>query len=45
LRVLPGAYLARDTANGNPGTDYIRVAMVYDHATTTDMLDRLTSLT
>jgi aspartate/methionine/tyrosine aminotransferase len=44
LRVLPGAYLSRDTANGNPGTDYIRIAMVYDRDTTKDMLDRLTSL-
>ena len=28
VRVLPGAYLSRDTASGNPGTGYIRVAMV-----------------
>ena len=28
VRVLPGAYLSRDTAAGNPGTCYIRVAMV-----------------
>lgn len=28
VRVLPGAYLARDTEQGNPGTGYIRVAMV-----------------
>lgn len=28
VRVLPGAYLARDTATGNPGKDYIRVALV-----------------
>lgn len=28
LRVLPGSYLARDTAAGNPGAGYIRVAMV-----------------
>lgn len=30
VRVLPGAYLARDTDTGNPGTGYIRVAMVAD---------------
>ncbi|MEL6642380.1 MAG: aminotransferase class I/II-fold pyridoxal phosphate-dependent enzyme [Pseudomonadota bacterium] len=30
IRVLPGAYLARDTKNGNPGKNYIRVAMVAD---------------
>ncbi len=28
LRVLPGAYLSRDTADGNPGAGYIRVALV-----------------
>ncbi|MEM8957096.1 MAG: aminotransferase class I/II-fold pyridoxal phosphate-dependent enzyme [Pseudomonadota bacterium] len=28
VRVLPGAYLARDTATGNPGQGYIRVALV-----------------
>ena len=28
VRVLPGAYLGRDTGVGNPGAPYIRVAMV-----------------
>ena len=28
VRVLPGAYLSRDTEAGNPGQNYIRVAMV-----------------
>lgn len=28
VRVLPGAYLSQDTADGNPGARYIRVAMV-----------------
>ncbi|MDO6591306.1 aspartate aminotransferase [Loktanella sp. D2R18] len=28
VRVLPGAYLSRDAAGENPGTGYIRVAMV-----------------
>ena len=28
VRVLPGAYLSRDTAGGNPGAGYIRVALV-----------------
>jgi aspartate/methionine/tyrosine aminotransferase len=28
VRVLPGAYLSRDTATGNPGKGYIRVALV-----------------
>lgn len=28
VRVLPGAYLSRDTTSGNPGKNYIRVALV-----------------
>lgn len=28
VRVLPGAYLSRDTAAGNPGEGYVRVALV-----------------
>ncbi|MEQ9693056.1 aminotransferase class I/II-fold pyridoxal phosphate-dependent enzyme [Shimia sp. SDUM112013] len=28
VRVLPGAYLSRDTDSGNPGKNYIRVALV-----------------
>ena len=28
VQVLPGSYLSRDTAGGNPGKGYIRVAMV-----------------
>jgi len=28
VRVLPGAYLSRDTSEGNPGQTYIRVALV-----------------
>ncbi len=28
VRVLPGAYLSRDTAQGNPGAGFIRAAMV-----------------
>jgi N-succinyldiaminopimelate aminotransferase len=28
IRTLPGSYLARDTAAGNPGKSYIRVALV-----------------
>jgi len=30
IRVLPGAYLSQDTALGNPGEGYIRVALVAD---------------
>ena len=28
IRVLPGAYLARDVNGVNPGKEYIRVALV-----------------
>jgi N-succinyldiaminopimelate aminotransferase len=42
LRVIPGHYLARDQADGrNPGTGYIRVAMVHDNKTTAEALHRL----
>ncbi|ABV91809.1 aminotransferase class I and II [Dinoroseobacter shibae DFL 12 = DSM 16493] len=30
VRVLPGAYLSRDTETGNPGAGFIRVALVAD---------------
>lgn len=30
IRVLPGAYLSQDTPRGNPGSGYIRVALVAD---------------
>ena len=32
IRVLPGAYLSQDTAQGNPGSEYIRVALVADYS-------------
>ncbi|MBF0094026.1 MAG: aminotransferase class I/II-fold pyridoxal phosphate-dependent enzyme [Alphaproteobacteria bacterium] len=42
IRVLPGAYLARPTANGvNPGAGYIRVALVHDQETTEAALRRI----
>ncbi len=42
IRVLPGRYLAHpDDAASNPGTRYIRVALVADLATTTAALERL----
>jgi len=43
IRVLPGAYMARvDDSGSNPGQRYIRVALVYDPATTAAGLRRLT---
>jgi len=45
LRVVPGRYLARDQADGsNPGTDYIRVAMVHNNAITAEALHRLVTV-
>jgi aspartate/methionine/tyrosine aminotransferase len=45
LRVIPGRYLARDGANGhNPGTGYIRVALVQDKETTAEALHRLVAV-
>jgi aspartate/methionine/tyrosine aminotransferase len=45
VRVVPGSYLARDGADGgNPGTGFIRVAMVQDAATTAEALHRIVAL-
>jgi N-succinyldiaminopimelate aminotransferase len=42
VRVLPGAYLAQAEPDGvNPGTDYIRVALVHDADTTGEALRRI----
>jgi aspartate/methionine/tyrosine aminotransferase len=42
IRVLPGAYMAQpDAADVNPGQRYIRVALVYETATTADGLRQL----
>jgi aspartate/methionine/tyrosine aminotransferase len=45
LRVIPGHYLARDGADGrNPGTGYIRVALVQDKEVTAEALHRLVAV-
>jgi N-succinyldiaminopimelate aminotransferase len=42
VRVLPGAYLAQAGPDGvNPGTDYIRAALVHDADTTREALTRI----
>ncbi|GAB4359892.1 MAG: aminotransferase class I/II-fold pyridoxal phosphate-dependent enzyme [Kiloniellaceae bacterium] len=42
VRVLPGGYMAEPGADGvNPGARYIRVALVYDAATTEEGLNRI----
>jgi len=45
LRVVPGRYLARELADGsNPGTDYIRVAMVHNNVITAEAMHRLVAV-
>jgi aspartate/methionine/tyrosine aminotransferase len=45
VRVVPGRYLAREQTDGtNPGTDYIRVAMVQDSETTAEALHRIVAV-
>lgn len=45
IRVLPGAYLAHTDETGvNPGTPFIRVALVHDIETTTTALHRLRAI-
>lgn len=41
IQVLPGGYLARDDKAGNPGRDFIRVALVDDAEKTETALNRL----
>ncbi len=41
IQVMPGTYLARDQAGGNPGAAYIRAALVHDLDTTSDAITRL----
>jgi aspartate/methionine/tyrosine aminotransferase len=42
VRVIPGSYLARQQPDGsNPGTGYIRLALVQDSETTAEALHRL----
>ena len=45
LRVIPGRYLARLQPDGsNPGSGYIRIAMVQDKETTAEALHRLVAV-
>ena len=45
VRVLPGRYAARDQDDGgNPGENYIRVAMVHDKETTAEALHRIVAV-
>jgi aspartate/methionine/tyrosine aminotransferase len=45
VKVIPGAYLAQPDARGiNPGTRYVRVALVQDAATIREALKRIVAL-
>jgi aspartate/methionine/tyrosine aminotransferase len=45
VRVVPGSYLARQQADGsNPGTGFIRLALVADSETTAEALHRLVEI-
>jgi len=45
VKVLPGTYLAQAEPDGvNPGTDYIRVALVHDPDTTSEALTRIVAI-
>lgn len=41
IKVLPGAYLARDQDGQNPGRSYIRVALVHERAQVAEALARM----
>jgi N-succinyldiaminopimelate aminotransferase len=44
LKVLPGAYVCRETDGGNPAERYIRVALVHDEKTTREAMTRLAAV-
>jgi len=41
VRVLPGRYLGRDAAGGNPGADRVRIALVADEADCVEAAQRI----
>ncbi|PLX34997.1 MAG: aspartate aminotransferase [Hyphomicrobiales bacterium] len=41
LRTIPGAYLGADTPGGNPGADFLRIALVQNEELTREGLTRL----
>lgn len=44
LRVMPGRFMAIETADGNPGKGYVRVALVHDHAIIEEAMQRVAQL-
>ncbi len=44
IKVLPGRYLSRDTAQGNPGENHVRMALVASIAQCDEVVSRLKSI-
>lgn len=44
LRVMPGRFMGIDSANGNPGQNFVRIALVHDHDIITQAMIRLSRL-
>ncbi len=43
VTVLPGTYLSRDASGGNPGSGYVRIALVASYAKSVDAAERIAS--
>lgn len=41
IKVLPGRYLSRETPQGNPGENHVRLALVADIAQCEQAIERL----
>ena len=41
IKVLPGRYLSRDTEQGNPGANHVRMALVADLTQCEEVVKRL----
>lgn len=44
VRLMPGSFMALETDEGNPGSGYVRIALVHDHKTVEDAMRRLAQL-
>ena len=44
IKVLPGRYLSRDTAQGNPGENHVRLALVADITQCEQAIQRLKAI-
>lgn len=44
IRLMPGRYMSVDTKTGNPGAQYVRIALVHDHDIIEDAMRRVAKL-